>query len=276
MKITYYDSNLNTSYDIIILAFGAPRCVNQSGNIVYGIGKYGSAQGVYTPFTGGSNGIVNDVQQFINGYNNNPSHANKQRGIAIGVNTYADRITSNGGNFYDFGQALKSALTQVTLTGNITHIYAAIDAEQGTGCLPPSKVEPIINGFNNQTPLYSYSIINYGDDELGSPPGTKNGWTAYDIWCISYGAGQEGPIPEIYYSINADEWYSLSLWAYNNEGHNIFFWGVLSENGYDGTLTNSQSYNALVNDLISNPNTYQSELAYNFQMKDRDFQFHNP
>jgi hypothetical protein len=58
----YYDSNPNTSYSIIILDFGAP----QYGNRVYGIGKYGSGPGQFTPFTG-TNSTVNDVNQFIAG-----------------------------------------------------------------------------------------------------------------------------------------------------------------------------------------------------------------
>lgn len=131
----YYDSNPNTSYSIIILDFGAP----QYGNRVYGIGKYGSGSGQFTPFTG-SNSIVNDVNQFIAGYNANPSHSGKYRGIAIGFNTSVDNITPYGGSFTAFGRALKSALTQVTLTGYINHIYAAIDAEQGSDFkLTPSQ-----------------------------------------------------------------------------------------------------------------------------------------
>lgn len=266
----YYDSNPYTSYSIIILDFGAP----QYGKGVYGIGKFNSSSGQFTPFTG-SDSIVNDVQQFIMGYNANPAHANKNRGIAIGFNTSNDYITSYGGNFLDFGKALKSALTQVTLTGYITHIYAAIDAEQAW--LPPSKVRDIIDGFNRQYPSY-YTMIDFGDDELGTDPGsaTKNVWTANDVWYVAYGGGQEAPIPEIYYTSMAQEWYYLSLWAYNNKGYSIFFWDVLSENGDDGTLTDSQSYTALLNYLRGDNRTYQPDLAYNSQMKRLGWQFYYP
>ncbi len=266
----YYDSDPNTSYSIIILDFGAP----QYGNGVYGIGKFNSPPGQFTPFTG-SNSIVNDVQQFISGYNANSAHANKNRGIAIGFNTYKDYITPNGGNFLNFGKALKSALTHVTLTGYITDTYAAIDEEQAW--LPPSKVRNIVDGFNQQRPIY-YTMVNFGDDELGTNPGsaTKNGWTANDVWYVAYGGGQEAPMPEIYYTSMAQEWYYLSLWAYNNKGYDIFFWGALSENGLYGTLTDSQSYTALLNYLRGDNRTYQSDLAYNSQMNYLGWQFHNP
>jgi len=267
----YYDSNPNTSYSIIILDFGAP----QYGNRVYGIGKYGSGPGQFTPFTG-TNSIVNDVNQFIAGYNANPSHSGKYRGIAIGFNTSVDVITQYGGNFTDFGRALKSALTQVTLTGYINHIYATIDAEQGSDFkLTPSQVRSIIDGFSAGSSPY-YFMIDFGDDELGTNPGsaTQNGWTADDVWYVAYGAVLDFPIPEIYFKDMAQEWSALSLWAYNNKGGAIVFDGVSSENGVNGTLYDSESYTALLQALQNNPITYQSDLYNNSNMIPKGYDFY--
>ena len=96
----YYEyGDPSTSYSIIILCFGAP----QYGSNGYGIGKYKSLYGQYTPFTG-ANSIENDVEQFMKGYN--ATHT-KDMEIAIGFNTSVDRVTPFGGNFYDFGSALQ-------------------------------------------------------------------------------------------------------------------------------------------------------------------------
>lgn len=260
----------NTSYAVIILSFGAP----QYGSNGYGIGKYGSGYGQYTPFFG-TDSIKNDVEQFMRGYN--ATHT-KDMELAIGFNTSVDCITKYGGNFYDFGRALKVLLSDITPVGHITQISAAIDAEQGYGWMPPSKVRPIIDGFNEQYVPGYYSMYDFGDDELGTNPGSaeKNGWTAEDVWYVANGAVSSSPIAEIYYYDDEGEWYSLSLWAYNNKNYSIFFDGVLSENGINNSYTDSQSYYALLNALQQDSRTYASGFVYNSWMEPRNFHFYNP
>ena len=105
----------------------------------------------------------------MRGYN--ATHT-KDMELAIGFNTSVDCITKYGGNFYDFGRALKVLLSDITPVGHITQISAAIDAEQGYYWMHPDKVRPIIDGFNEQYVPGYYSMYDFGDDELGTNPGS--------------------------------------------------------------------------------------------------------
>lgn len=116
-----------------------------------------------------------------------------------------------------------------------------------------------VDGYNAAA---DYPLYDYGDAENGVD--SANGWTAEDVWYKAYGAPQNWPIPEIYYTANATRnWQPISLWAYKNKGRPIYFLGVLTQYAADpDTLSPSQGWLALYNALNSDTRTAQQDIPY--------------
>ena len=90
-------------------------------------------------------------------------------------------------------------------------------------------------------------LVDFGDAVYSVVP-SPDGWDAASIYHVAYGSPVVCPVPEIYYSVNADEWLALSQWAVANGLPAIQFTGAMSEDGADGTLAASSSWQALFSD----------------------------
>ncbi len=208
--------------------------------------------------------ITSAVQQYIAGYNANTGH-NQYISLAVGTNTsipgssyYLSTQTAE----YNHGNAFRAMIGGIAPSGYVVAVDGANDAEIGfnTGPMTQSWVQGYASNNVNHHLMYDY-----GDDAGGTNPGT-NQWTAYLVWYVEYGQPYDFSIPENYYDVDGeDDWQPLSLWAYNNEGAQIQYSGVMSENGnggVNGLLSDSLSYTRLLYWLQQNTHTYQSALGY--------------
>ncbi len=71
------------------------------------------------------------------------------------------------------------------------------------------------------------------------------GWSPADVYHVAWGAAPACPMPEIYHAANAREWQSLNDYAQQAGLPLVQFTGVMSEDGADGSLTSSDSWNIL-------------------------------
>ncbi len=92
----------------------------------------------------------------------------------------------------------------------------------------------------------------YGINDLGGHWANvlNNGWTAEDIWYISYGNACSYCVPEIYVSGHVDQWTYQKKWAILHSKSQADE-GVMSTNGWDGLYQNQQSYSVFYNKLQS-------------------------
>ena len=93
----------------------------------------------------------------------------------------------------------------------------------------------------------------YGSADGCPPAGSCNqGWTQYDYWFVSWGAGAAVPTPEIYNDTMAWQWEDISLFGVHNEGGAIDFWGPMSTPSF---ITPGQAWDDLSNALCSHSST---------------------
>lgn len=117
----------------------------------------------------------------------------------------------------------------------------------------------LVNGDTAQGWAIYYD---YGDaagcPSSGSSGSCNNGWTVGDVGYVSY-HGLAVPLPEIYYTVNADQWTVIRRWWNNNNGSNSYqFWGTTGEiSSASGHLTPAGGWNALSS---RNPGIVASEL----------------
>jgi hypothetical protein len=87
---------------------------------------------------------------------------------------------------------------------------------------------------------YDYGSAD-GCPSTGSSGSCSNGWTVGDVGYVSY-HGIAVPLPEIYYTVNADQWTVVRRWWNNNNG-SYLFWGTTGTTGVG--LSAQGGWNAL-------------------------------
>jgi hypothetical protein len=245
-NLGYNESNVS---GLIILDFGCPA------SPTYGL--YGTIpfDNVYVSNTD----IKIMVQNYINGFNANSSHT-ASINLAVGTSNYhtTGSYKIGSSNFASCGYNFATMIESITYSSHIIDVNGAIDAEIGYDNISAgADTRSFITGYS-QSAGYSY-IYDYGDDAGGANPVP---WTPDTLWYVAYGSPRSAVVPEIYYTANANAWQQMSLWAYNNKSYSMTFVGVMSENGASGTLSDLDSYNALLNALQSNSHTYQLQINY--------------
>jgi len=182
--------------------------------------------------------------------------------IAIGTNNSCSTCSSYAvPNFTGAGAAW--AYNVIALNNYITSPPSFASQEDGTGAddLEPAwstytKAGNFVDGYNNVT---TWAFWDYGSAETGY-------WTLGQEYHLAYGAADDFPFPEIYYSGQAPEWEQISLWgaSYGNYGA-MYFPGVTSQWNPAYTTcgyTPHESYDHLLSELKTHSSTSQSSLAY--------------
>ena len=136
------------------------------------------------------------------------------RSLPTPVTTWAgnDIEESGGGDWYDAAS-----------TGAWVDAYAAASGAS----------KPCVAGKDGL-------MADYGDYVPNQP-----GWSAGAVYHVAWQSAPACPVPEIYYTVNAGEWQSLNRFAQSAGLPPMEFTGVLSEDGAGGTLSVSDSWNAL-------------------------------
>ncbi len=178
--------------------------------------------------------------------------------ISVGTNSsggsYTDLIAFNHGAAW--AQLVIDINTTIIATGMSSRVTAAAG----------NNIEPNYNSFdipnhwlqgydsvNNPKKTLVYIIGSADGCPTNYPPSTPGQysaaicyehpvyhwtWTQADVLYVNWGYYLSYPIPEIYDSVMADQWYRLSLYANFNNGFPIRFPGTLTQQGacfQDGT-----------------------------------------
>ena len=243
--------------DLIILDFGSP-CEDPSTS-VSGVQMFGSR------ICTADSSLVPVVQAFISGYEATHGSGTPPSIIAAGTSNSLNAIQPNGqlttAQMQTVGAAFYSNLVSrisVASLGAPLTPWGAIDAEEaGDGnWYGPGQTRAFVDGFGAASghgqgsfPCNTSSsgmLADFGDavylQGQWNPPG---GWTAADIYHVAWGASVACAVPEIYNTINAQEWQSLSNWAVSQGLPPITFTAAMSEDGVDGTLSAAGSWDAL-------------------------------
>lgn len=83
-------------------------------------------------------------------------------------------------------------------------------------------------------------MANYGDYVPNEP-----GWSPAAVYHVSWQSPPACPVPEIYFSVNANQWQSLNRYAVQAGLPPMQFTAVLSQDGALGGLTKAGSWNTL-------------------------------
>lgn len=147
-----------------------------------------------------------------------------------------------------------SVITPITaiaqsLTSEVT-IWAGDDIEQSSdgnwydGATTSAWVDAYAAASGASKPCVpsqSALLADYGDYVPNQP-----GWSPADVYHVSWQAAPVCPMPEIYNATNATEWESVNRYALDSGLPQLQFIGVLSEDGADGSLSSSGSWNMLM------------------------------
>jgi hypothetical protein len=215
---------------VIVLDFGQP----QYGGGVYGTWLFNST---FAPISS----IEGAADRFLDGFfYNSPSNVY----IHLAVGTSNDfGYTSTG-----HGQAWAQMVNRVGTYLNTPPTYAGKETVDGasdmeTGWSNASLTRAWADGYNS---AHNYPYYDYGDAGGCPPYGTCYPWTQEDVYYVSWGVAPAWPLPEIYYSSLAAQWYQMSLYAYTYHGSKMLILGSLTGGGSNTAAQGwSQLYDAL-------------------------------
>jgi hypothetical protein len=249
-----------------------------SGAVILDFGQpdYSGAEGatVFGNFASDSE-IVTGVKGFLDGFwNCSPGSA--QLHLAVGTSNHGTHVGSSAGTAW--AKAVNSLSSYISTKGygGQEYIRGAIDAEPGWDT-EFTRTQNWVDAYNAATskPLYDYGSA---DDcpYSGNPSGGCDGWGRHGLWYIAWGNADAVPIPEIYYSSMADEWYNESLYSFNTQDGPIGFLGTMTQYAACGqssgcnqsaTFTPAGGFNALQNLINGNSDTshtmsYSTDISW--------------
>ncbi len=177
--------------------------------------------------------------------------------LAIGTNNYL------GYTGYGHGQAWAQLVNAVESWIVSPPTWGSREAARGGNDIEldwnsVSNSRSWIQGFSAAGCCLYYD---YGD-AAGCPPygGCDNGWSQEDVWYKSWGAPPAYPVPEIYTSAQAQEWYQIALYGYNNHAGAVQILGTLTQwaaSGYCCTNTPGQGWQQMYDALNADSRTAQ-------------------
>jgi hypothetical protein len=228
---------------VVVLDFGEPDYHSSGG---WGTYDYGNA------FVTNAQ-IAAFAEQYAYGYWK-CSGAGPRLELAVGTSNYGSQVTNAGG--VAFGQMINSInswLNSQSIAYQIS-IRGANDMELDWNSYATTKAWE--DGYQSATSLY---LFDYGD-LAGCPPygSCDNGWSQSSVWYKSWGLKDAIPLPEIYYSSQASEWYQASLYSALHEPNGKYkFEGTMTQYAACGSCTYSPAagYNALTNALNADSRT---------------------
>jgi hypothetical protein len=229
---------------VIFLDFGPPRIQGT----VYGTRLF--TTGTFASTTE----IADAAIAFIDGYVECAA-TNEHIIIALGTNncgngpggTPEDPCRPGGNNVTNahgqaWAQMVRNVHTYITSPPSYADkisVFGASDIEPGWN--NPQESRAWVDGYasvQNRRPYYDFGSCDSCPRSdcltcvifFDKGGGVQWTWTLDDVFYVGYGAGPANAFPEIYVEKgwNADQWYRLSLWAYQNHGYRITFSGALT------------------------------------------------
>jgi len=156
--------------------------------------------------------------------------------------------------YYQSSRAQQLASYQRSLGYNRQTAAIAGDIEPSWDGAPISR--KIVDGASahGYALLYDYGSAD-GCPASGSGGTCNNGWQVADLAHVSF-SGSAVPLPEIYYTVNADQWTVVRRWWNGNATGGYLFWGTTATVGVG--LTPAQGWDALA---ARNPGIVLGELV---------------
>jgi len=254
---------------IIILDFGYP---------LYNGNEYGTI--IFDYSFASTTEIGNAVIDFSTGYH----HCSNELSyliIAVGTNNCGPGYCTDSEVTFQHGEAWALMVNKVN--GDLEEeeyfeILAMGASDIEIAWNSPGVTRDWVEGYDS---VNSYSLYYYGDAQgcptyrtFGANIYCDNGWYMDDVWYLAFGAGFNKPFPLIYATggENADQWYSLSAYAYERYGRRMDIKGSVTQyqaciqTGYTWCQENyvnntpAQGYTQLLYALNSNPDTAQNLL----------------
>lgn len=156
--------------------------------------------------------------------------------------------------YYQSYRAQQLASYQQSAGYNRQTAAAASDIEPSWDGAPISR--RIVDGasMHGYALLYDFGSAD-GCPSSGSGGTCNNGWAVGDVAHVSF-SGSAVPLPEIYYTVNADQWTVVRRWWNASATGGYFFWGTTATAGVG--LTPAQGWDALA---ARNPGLVYAELV---------------
>jgi hypothetical protein len=159
--------------------------------------------------------------------------------VGIGTNNYQDDETcSFCAVNYEHGRAWAEMVNRVNdwlAAGGYASQTSAVGANDIE--LSWNTYERTRDWLDGYESVAKHQMLNYGAVE-GCPyfnaPGARCGggrWSKDQVWYVIWGAKPVWPVPEIYANngVNAEQWYLMSVYAYDTHGLAIEFRGVMTQ-----------------------------------------------
>jgi hypothetical protein len=247
--------------NLLVLDFGAPCYV--PGTSTYGAQLFLGS--VCVP----DHTIGSLVSDWIAGYESDHSSGTTAITLAVGTSNSLNgvdlpsyqltntQMQTSGAAWY---QQLVSQVSTSALAAPVT-LWGASDMEQSSSgnWYAGTPTVDWVQGYASASPAtYSCSLsqqgflADYGDDILGGS-GSADGWTASQVYQVSWGIPVACALPEIYYSGMASEWQALSQWGSQNMSTGaIAFTGVMTE-AVSGSYSPAQGWQQLESATTQSP-----------------------
>lgn len=230
---------------VLMLDFGAARKLDANTWGVLGFsGTYFKNSDVLQALKSAADGYHdgNSNGQVLISYGNSNYHLSNS-GMSSGAAWYA--------GYYQSARA--KDLANYQHSKSYGREYAAAGSDMEPSWDGPTITRQLVNG---DTAHGFATYYNYGSADgcpwSGNGGGCNNGWDSNDVAYVSYN-GLAWGLPEIYYTVNADQWTVVRRAWDANHSSNFYFGGVTG----GGALSPQQGWNAL---STRNPGLVNNEL----------------
>ena len=227
------DANLpGYQLDLMILDYGRPIYDSINGQSQYGSRLFTTATKVDL------NQIAVSARNFGLGYYVcTGADLGSRVIIGIGTNNYEYDGCTNCSLTYGHGQAWANMVNGVNdwfaQNGYSSQVSAAGANDIELSWNTYDRTKAWLDGYDS---VNQYEMLNFGAIP-GCPylaaPGARcgGGWTKDQVWFAIWGSAPVWPVPEIYLNngVNAEQWYLMSVYAYDAHGLAIEFRGVLTQ-----------------------------------------------
>jgi hypothetical protein len=225
-----------TGLRVLLLDFGAARKLDSS--------TWGAVDFSNTRFSNAD--ILGALQRAADGYHN--CHVRGSVDIAYGNTNY--HLSGSGMSSADAWWAgyHQSERAEDLHSYQESNGYTSQTSDAASDMEPswdsPSITKQLVSGDQAQGWALYYDFGSAdGCPQSGSADGPcNNGWHVSDVGYVSY-AALALPLPEIYYTANANQWTVVRKWWNANMQGGYFFLGVTASTGVG--LTPTMSWNAL-------------------------------
>lgn len=241
------DYGAKPSDSMTILAFGAPVQIDSN---TWGATLFGGPDSSTTK-------IRQVAQNFALGFYNCINTTGAFAKISIGTSndwpaSWGSTKETNHGQAW--GILINNA-NDWAAGGYASRVSFSGGSDMEPGFKDPGDTRDWVNGFGDT--VNDWNLFNFGSADGCSQTignysacgtGTHPGWGSNDVWYISWGSGWSNPVPEVYYDVNATQWYWLSKYGLDNHpavGAMNFAASLSQRAACSCTNTPNEAWNAL-------------------------------